>query len=341
MGGYAATEKQALELYQLRSFATVAELGHLTRAADQLHVSQPALSAQVKALEEELGVPLFDRGSTGMTLTPAGKRLLPDALKVIAAAEALRGSAANIKGAVAGRARVGTLSDPEYIRLPEFLARSIERFPLIEIELYHEVTGAAFAKIRDGSLDASFYYGDLSHPSVTSVRLAEVVNVVAGPAAWRDRIEGADWETIAGLPWIAAPAISTHRVLAERLFDARGLAPTRLIGADNEAVIRALVHNGLGVALIREDLAAAGVAAGDLAVWPDARLATTLQFIYLKARAKEPVIRALRSVIDGLWAARRRAAIDAPAADAVAAGAAPGTPERGKKAVPGASGPAK
>jgi DNA-binding transcriptional LysR family regulator len=290
-----------LELYQLRSFATVAELGHLTRAADRLHVSQPALSAQIKALEDELGVPLFDRGPTGMTLTPAGKRLLPDALKVIADAEALRGAAASIKGAVAGPARVGTLSDPDFIRLPDFLSASIERFPLIEIELHHEVTGAAFAEVRDGRLDMSFYYGDLAHPTVAAVPLAEVAYVVAGPAAWRERIEGADWETIAGLPWIAAPAISTHRVLAESLFDARGLAPTQLIGADNEAVIRSLVHGGLGMALMREDVAAAGVAAGELAVWSDARLATTLQFIYLQAREDEPVVNALRSVIEGLW----------------------------------------
>jgi DNA-binding transcriptional LysR family regulator len=290
-----------LELYQLRSFAAVAELGHLTRAADRLHVSQPALSAQIKALEDELGVPLFERGPTGMTLTPAGKRLLPDALKVIADTEALRGAAASIKGAVAGRARVGTLSDPDFIRLPEFLSASIERFPLIEIELHHEVTGTAFAEVRDGELDVSFYYGDLAHPTVAAVPLAEVAYVVAGPAAWRDRIEGADWEAIAGLPWIAAPAISTHRVLAEALFDARGSAPSQLIGADNEAVIRSLVHGGLGVALMREDVAVAGAAAGELTVWPDARLATTLQFIYLKARADEPIVQALRSVIEGLW----------------------------------------
>jgi len=51
-----------MELYQLRSFATVAEMGHLTRASERLHVSQPALSAQIRALEEELGVALFERG---------------------------------------------------------------------------------------------------------------------------------------------------------------------------------------------------------------------------------------------------------------------------------------
>ena len=67
-----------MELYQLRTFAAVAELGHLTRAAEQLHISQPAVSAQVRALEEELGVVLFERSSSGMQLTPAGRQLLQE-----------------------------------------------------------------------------------------------------------------------------------------------------------------------------------------------------------------------------------------------------------------------
>ena len=75
-----------MELYQLRSFAAVAEAGHLTRASEKLHISQPALSAQIKALEDELGVALFERTPSGMTLTTAGQRLLPEATKVVTAA---------------------------------------------------------------------------------------------------------------------------------------------------------------------------------------------------------------------------------------------------------------
>ena len=85
-----------MELYQLRRFAAVAELGHLTRAAERLHVSQPALSAQIRALEETLGVTLFERGSSGMSLTAAGRRLLPAARDVVAKAAALRGVAQSI-----------------------------------------------------------------------------------------------------------------------------------------------------------------------------------------------------------------------------------------------------
>jgi len=290
-----------MELYQLRGFAVVAELGHLTRAAERLHVSQPALSAQIKALEDELGVVLFERVPTGMELTPAGHRLLPEALKVVTAAQALRGAAAAIKGEVAGPARVGTLSDPAFIRLGEFLSRTVERFPLIDIELHHEITGAAFEMVREGTLDASFYYGDLVHPDIESARLRTMIYRVAAPAAWRSRVDGAAWDTVAAQPWITAPAISTHHALATSLFGARGGAPATLIEADNEAVLRSLVLSGLGVGLMREDLALEHAAAGDVCLWSDVRLETALQFIWLRARAEEPVVLALRAVIDEVW----------------------------------------
>jgi DNA-binding transcriptional LysR family regulator len=293
-----------MELYQLRGFVTVAELGHLTRAAEKLHLSQPALSAQIKALEDELGVILFERGPAGMALTAAGKRLLPDAARILDDAAALHGKARAIQGEVSGHVRVGTLADPEFIRLAAVLATATERFPLLEIELHHEVSGAAFEKVRDGGLDAAFYYGDLAHPAVASIPLREIAYVVAGPAAWRDRIEGATWDGIAALPWLMAPSISTHHVLAKALFAQRGSAPATLIEADNEMVIRALVASGLGVALVREDVAREGDTASDYVVWPGVRLATTLRFIYSSAKREEPEIRALVGIVGDVWRER-------------------------------------
>jgi len=77
-----------MDFNRLRSFVVVAETGHLTRAAEKLHISQPALSAQIRALEDELDLTLFERTSTGMTLTAAGKRLLAGADKILAEAQA-------------------------------------------------------------------------------------------------------------------------------------------------------------------------------------------------------------------------------------------------------------
>ena len=87
-----------LELYQLRTFLAVAETRHLTRAAERVHLSQPAVSAQLKALEEELGVQLFERLHGGMELTVTGGQLLQHAERVLGAAEELREAAGRLRG---------------------------------------------------------------------------------------------------------------------------------------------------------------------------------------------------------------------------------------------------
>jgi DNA-binding transcriptional LysR family regulator len=297
-----------MELYQLRSFAAVAEFGHLTRAAERLHISQPALSAQIKALEEELGVALFDRTPTGMTLTAAGQRLLPEATKVVAAAGSLSSHAKAFAGETTGRARVGTLADPQFLRLGDFLAEALDRYPLVEIELHHEVSGAAFAKVREGELDASFYYGGLSQPSVESIALRTVAYRVVAPVGWRDRVQSAGWDEIAALPWIMTPAISTHSALANQMFEVHGVAPAKRIEADNEAVISSLVLASVGVALMREDLALEAAAANNVCLWTAARAETMLQFIFLRERAHDPVVRALADVVREVWSVREAVA---------------------------------
>jgi len=116
-----------MELYQLRTFAAVAEEGHLTRAAERLHVSQPAVSGQIKALEQELGLRLFDRSASGMLLTVAGRELLGHAQRVLTAAEELKQSARRLTGEIAGVLRLGTVSNPAAIRLGDLLSAAVRR----------------------------------------------------------------------------------------------------------------------------------------------------------------------------------------------------------------------
>ena len=288
-----------MELYQLRSFAAVAELGHLTRAAERLHVSQPAVSAQIKALEDELDVVLFERGATGMALTAAGRALLADARRVIAAAQALQSHAVALHGELVGRVSMGTVADPGFTRVADVLRDAVERFPLLDIEVHQQISGAAFGKVRDGELDTSFYFGNAVHSAVAAMRLRPLAFCIVVPAAWARRLRGASWDAIAAESWIMTPPISTHYALATDLFAAHGIAPPRRVEADNEAVVNSLVAAGLGVALMREDLAEQ---AGDtIAVWGETRIVTSLSFVFRREREDEPPIRALREVVGAVW----------------------------------------
>ncbi len=293
-----------MELYQLRAFAAVAEERHLTRAAERLHLSQPAVSGQIKALENEFEVRLFDRLASGMELTAAGRQLLGQALKVIAAADALKMAARNLKGEISGTLRLGTVSDPNTIRIGDLLSAAVRRFPGLELELHHEVSGIALENVRDRKFDASFFFGEDPGAGFTALPLREVVYRVAAPAAWADRIKNADWAEIAAMPWIVAPQVSTHTRLVAALFAEHGIdPPQRHVEADAEHVIVDLVRAGVGISLVREPLALEGETAGKMVVWPPARLKTTLWFVCLAENEKDPLVSALLDVVREIWPA--------------------------------------
>ncbi|MEO8487635.1 MAG: substrate-binding domain-containing protein [Betaproteobacteria bacterium] len=248
-----------------------------------------------------------------MTLTAAGSKLLPYATRVLAAATDLRSHALSLKGEIAGHLRVGTLSDPATLRLGVLMAQAVERHPLLHLELQHEVTGAALAKVRDGELDASFYYGALHHPAVASTPLRPLFYRVVVPSMLRGRINGDTWAPIAALPWVMTPPISSHHALATELFAERGRTPETIVEADNESVVRSLVVAGLGAGLMREDVALEAERAGEGTIWPGARLATTLQFLHRRERAAEPAIAALLALVADTWRDERERAEPASA----------------------------
>jgi DNA-binding transcriptional LysR family regulator len=294
-----------MELYQLRTFAAVANEGHLTRAAERLHISQPAVSGQIKALERDFDLRLFERSATGMTLTPACRELLAHVQKVIGAADELRLAARRLNGsdAIAGRLRLGTVSDPETTRVGDLLAAAMRRHPNLDLELQNEVTGAALGAVRDGTLDATFYYGEEPGEDFVAVPLRPLVYRVVAPADWAPRVQEATLEQLAGMPWVLTPPISTHHGLIQQLFVEHGIsAPASHIEADNENVIASLVVSGVGASLMREEVALVREAADEICVWPRGRLRTTLWFVARADRAEDPLVRALLGLVRGVWA---------------------------------------
>src|SRR3954470_13136111 len=123
-----------MQLQQLRYFLAVATTRHFTRAAEETGVSQPTLSKQIHALEDDLGAPLFDRVRGNVTLTAAGETLLPLARRMVADADAARDAVQEIVGLRRGRVRVGATPSLCSSLVPTVLYRFREEHP--DIELY-------------------------------------------------------------------------------------------------------------------------------------------------------------------------------------------------------------
>jgi DNA-binding transcriptional LysR family regulator len=149
--------------------------------------------------------------------------LLGHAESVLSAVQALKNRAKALSGDVSGKLSIGTVADPEFIRLGALLNIMLERFPSVELDLHQRVSGQALEDVRDGKVGASFYFGELNNSKVTGVRLCDVVYRVAALAAWKDIVTGATWAEIAALPWIFAPAVSTHNQRLRELFRNQGV----------------------------------------------------------------------------------------------------------------------
>jgi DNA-binding transcriptional LysR family regulator len=291
-----------VELYLLRTFVIVAEQGHLTKAAALLHVSQPAVSGQIKALEEQLELKLFERGPGGVRLTKAGEALLPHAKAVVAQVADFRKAAKELEGHLTGKARVGTILDPVGIRLGPLVSALFEGHPWLDLTLQHGISTWVNECVSNGSLDAGFSLGGAFHSNVRVVPLAEMPYCIVAPAAWSDRVEGVDLQGLAALPWVRPPRHSPHQQMLDALFEPLRLHPATVVEADQESTISTLVKAGIGLGLMRDDLARAAEAADEVRIWEGARPGTQLSFLYARGRDADPVIAALLSAVSHVWA---------------------------------------
>jgi len=290
-----------MEIYQLRAFVTVAKIGQLTRAAEALHVTQPAVTGQIKALEEELGVSLFDRRPGRIALTRAGERLLPEAEKVLAAAGSLIGRARELQGEVSGSLVIGTLGDPDALRLGSLLGGLVAALPLLDIKTRSGDAETLREAVGTSTLQAAFYIGPHIPRDVLGLPLQTINYRVVAPVAYRERLLHAGWREIADLPWIGTPHAGHVQTLLRDLFSRQGLLPNQVVESDDASAPYSLVRAGLGLALLREDMAVPAAEREELVIWPHTRVAALLSFIYPKTAEHDPAIVAALSVLRQVW----------------------------------------
>ena len=296
-----------MDIHQLKTFVAVAREGSVTRASELLHLSQPAVSAHIKALEDAFDLTLFDRTSRGMTLTADGQRLLAKAEQTLGAHQELMAEATRIKGGLTGKLRLGAGSNSNNEAIGRLLTSLSEHCPEVEVALRHGTSRDIVTGIRNGSLDAGFYNeGGEPDPALTTIEVSQFkTHLVARPGlvAVSDPL---DWQALADLPWIYPTSSACCGRTAESLFAEHEIRPKRIISVDRESVTRTLIAGGLGVGLLHADTAKEARARGEVELLFRSRTSVRILFAHLASRAQDPLLTAAASIVRaGVSAVRR------------------------------------
>lgn len=292
----------------LLAFVTVAHEGSVSRAAEALNLTQPAVSHQIKRLSEETGITLFRRTVTGLQITQDGAAILQKAEQVLVAMNEFHRSARQQVGRVAGNLKIGTIVDPEFIRLGRLLSQLRTEFPDIATELIHGVSGDILNQLKRGRIDAGFYLSApeaINHPDadepIHAVKLADFSYRVIAPAGWQKWVENAGWNELAALPWIGTPDVSVHHRLLTSLFARHGCRQNVVALVDQEASMLEMVRSGVGLSLCRESIALHQRQSFGLAVCNSVSVPACLSIATLERRKDSPVISALFGLLQNTW----------------------------------------
>ena len=171
-----------MNLRDLKYLVALAELRHFGKAAEACFVSQPTLSMQIRKLEEELGVALFERAPRKVMLTPAGQDMVQRASRILAEVEQMKEAARRSKDPEAGTLRLGVFPTLGPYLLPHVVPQLRERFPQLELQLVEEKSDILLQRLREGRLDAALLALPLHDEQLHAEFLFEEPFVFAAPA---------------------------------------------------------------------------------------------------------------------------------------------------------------
>ncbi|WP_298408646.1 LysR family transcriptional regulator [uncultured Chloroflexus sp.] len=286
-----------MELRHLRYFEAVARHSHVTRAAAELHIAQPALSKQISQLERELGITLFDRVGRSLRLTEAGEALLPYARAILAQVEDARAAMAERVGLKAGRVSIGAPPTVGAHLLPPLLAAFHQRYPGITLRLHEAGIQSLLDLLEAGLTDLAVVTLPVSDELLTVTPLLNeplvLIVSTSHPLAGRGDVTMAE---LHNERWILSPASYELREATLKACREAGFNPqTVMEGGETETLVR-FVAAGLGIALVPALAVASFHNVVSLTI-RDQNLTRSLGLVWRSDRIASPAARALRDFL--------------------------------------------
>lgn len=241
--------RRHLTFRQLETFATVARLGSFSRAAEALHLTQPAVSIQVRQITESIGLPLFEQSGREIRLTAAGQELLRTARELDDSWNRFESAVDALKGLKKGRLRVALVTTAKYF-LPRMLGAFCQRYPDIEIELEVANRARIIERLRANEDDLYIMSFPPEELDVVATPFLDNPLVVVAPAAYPLPAGQLSLADLAPHPFLLRETGSGTRKAVDRHLAANGLTlKVKLALGSNEA-IRDLVASGMGLAIL-------------------------------------------------------------------------------------------
>lgn len=258
-----------MEIRQLRAFTAIAEAGTFTAGAQRVHITQAAISMQIRQMEIELGTPLFIRAPRRVLLTEAGEALLERARRILREHDAAVAEIAELAGAERGRLRVGSASamvsaDP----LPQILRELHERHPQAEVSIVSGTSEALVRLILAGELDMAFVSLPVEARGIqTEVLSRDELIAIASPRHKLAKQRVVSVFTLAGEKLILGERGGNTRRLIDGLFEEAGVQPAVSMELSRLAAIKRMVEEDMGVGIVPYNSAREEIAAGRLVAW--------------------------------------------------------------------------
>ena len=240
-----------MELRHLRYFLAVAECGNFTRGAEKVEISQPSLSVQIAALEEELGAPLFDRLGRHAALTEAGRLFRDHAERVIRETELATQSIRDLIGAEQGRLAVGILSTVNSYLIPPLVCRFKQHFPRVHLQVHAQPSAIIEEAVAANRMDLGVCLLPTASDRLITSRLFTETLVLVGPPRVRltKRVRMRD---LATLPLILLPNDYCLRKMIEAECAVVGVRPQVSVEMTSPEGILEAVRQGVGLTILPE-----------------------------------------------------------------------------------------
>ena len=290
-----------MEFEQLRGFVETARQQSFTKAAENLFLSQPAVSLQIKALEEELGERLFDRRGRRVNLTDAGRVLLERATRILDLVDRTREDLASLKGVEIGSVRVAASDTNCAYILPPVVKAFREARPGVEIHLVDRMSPEVVRLVLAGDVDFGLATLPVIDPRVSATpAFVRQDVVVCGPGHPLASLASIGLQEICEYPQLLLAKGSTTRALMDRLLMEQGLVPQVAMEFGSIEVIKKFVAEGMGVAVVPDVAVRREVAAAELVSTPVNGLPG--RHVGIVQRVGAPASRASEAFLDTLSA---------------------------------------